>query len=93
MCKISAKGPQKKEKRPIIEPRSPKSTMSAPNQIGEPPNRLHCAEINTTSTLETSLKRANRVRNGEPPNANGKPKMRAEMKKRKVKSANQNQNG
>ena len=76
-----------------IEPRSPKSTVSAPNLIGEPPKWPLCAEFNRTSTLGTSPERANRVRNGEQPNANGEPMMCAEMKKRKVRSANQNQNG
>ena len=92
MCKIRAKGPQKKEKMAKIEPRSPKSTMSAPNQIGEPPKRPHCDEFNRTQALEASPQRANWVKNGEPPNVNGEPRRCTELKKSKVKSANQVQN-
>ena len=62
-------------------------------ELGEPPNWPLCAEFNRTSTLGTSPKRANRVRNGEPPKENGELMMCAEMKKREVKSANQNQKG
>src|SRR5688572_31430517 len=93
MCKISAKGAQKEGKRAKIEPRSPKCKESSPNQIGEPPKSPLCAEINRTSPLEASRERANMVRNGEPPKANGELMMCAKMKKKEVKSANQDRNG
>ena len=76
-----------------IEPRSPKSTMSAQIRIGESPKRPKCTEFNRTQAFETSPERANWVENDEPTNVNGEPRRCAEMKKWKVKSANKIQNG